>query len=202
MTSKVEKYCRNILATSSCSRLPFHNLEHTKEVVSNVKIVADYLGLSIEEAEPVVIAAWFHDTGHTEVYQGHEEVSKRLAKEFLEKEGYPQEKLAVVLSCIDATKMPQKPENTYAEILCDADVFHIGTTDFFFKKLLLRREWSLKDIMKVTDIEWHKLNRDFLHNHHFYSKYGKEVLEAGKRENEKKVDYILSFCDHEKMVSQ
>ena len=28
----------------------------------------------------------------------------------------------------------------------------LGTTDFFFKKLLLRREWDLKEIMKVQDI--------------------------------------------------
>ena len=82
----------------------------------------------------------------------------------------------------------------YSAVLCDADVFHIGTPDFFFKKLLLRREWNLQGIMKVTDIEWHKLNRKFIHDHHFQTKYGQEVLEAGKRENEKKVAYILGFC--------
>lgn len=194
MIREVENYCCDLLVKSDCAKLPFHNLEHTKEVVSNVGVIAEYLGLSPEETELVATAAWFHDTGHSEVYQGHEEVSKGLAETFLEKEGYPKEKLTNVLSCIDATKMPQQPENSYSEILCDADVFHIGTPDFFFKKLLLRMEWDLKGIMKVTDIEWHKLNRDFLHDHHFHSKYGKEVLEIGKRENEKKVEYILGFC--------
>jgi predicted metal-dependent HD superfamily phosphohydrolase len=163
-------------------------------VVSHAKAICDYIGFSKDEAEPVLIAAWFHDTGHSEVYEGHEEASKRLAKEFLEKEGYPKEKIVTVLSCIDATKMPQICIDRYAAVLCDADVFHIGTTDFFFKKLLLRREWNLNGIMKLSDSEWHQLNRNFLHNYHFKTKYGKEVLELGKRENERKVNYILSFC--------
>jgi uncharacterized protein len=34
----------------------------------------------------------------------------------------------------------------------------------------------------------------FIHDHHFQTKYGQEVLEAGNRENENKVKYILSFC--------
>lgn len=194
MLQQVEKFCSKLLKESKCAGLSFHNYEHTKEVASHAKLICDYLGFDKEESEPILIAAWFHDIGHSEVYQGHEDVSKRLAKEFLEKAGYPKEKLAVVLSGIEATKMPQKCNNTYSAVLCDADVFHIGTSDFFFKKLLLRREWDLKGIMRVTDIEWHKLNREFLHSHHFKTKYGKEVLEQGKSENEKKVKYILSFC--------
>jgi hypothetical protein len=117
-----------------------------------------------------------------------------LAKEFLENEGYPDIILSTVLSCIEATRIPQNCPDSYAAVLCDADIFHLGTTDFFFKKLLLRREWDLQGIMRVEDIEWHKLNRNFLYNHHFKTKYGKEVLEPGKRENVKKVKYILSFC--------
>ncbi len=180
---------------STCTRLPFHNFEHTQEVVSNVKIIANYLDLSREETEPIIIAAWFHDTGHSKKYNGHEEISKDLALIFLDKENYPADKTELVLSCIEATKMPQNPKNNHAKILCDADVFHIGTPDFFFKKLLLRREWDLKGIMKVQDIEWHKLNRDFLHDHHFRTEYGREVLEVGKKENQNKVDYILRFCN-------
>ena len=45
--------------------------------------------------EPIIIAAWFHDTGHSEIYQGHESVSKRLAEGFLRIEGYPKDKIAI-----------------------------------------------------------------------------------------------------------
>ena len=80
MLQQVEKHCTKLLLESKCTKLPFHNLVHTQEVVSHVKLISKELGLTVEETEPILIAAWFHDTGHSEAYQGHEDVSKRLAK--------------------------------------------------------------------------------------------------------------------------
>jgi hypothetical protein len=57
----------------------------------------------------------------------------------MEKASKPVDKIDTILSCIEAIKMPQHPSNEYTEALCDADVFHIGTPDLFYKKLLLRR---------------------------------------------------------------
>ncbi len=78
MINRVHDYCTNILLTSKCANLAFHNVEHTKEVVNNVNVISDYIGLTVKEKEPIVIAAWFHDTGHSERYQGHEDVSERF----------------------------------------------------------------------------------------------------------------------------
>ena len=127
-------------------------------------------------------------------YQGHEDVSKSLASKYLENASYALDKIEMVLSCIEATKMPQHPSNTYTEVFCDADDFHIGASDFFYKKLLLRREWDIKGMIHVENLEWHQLNLKFLHDHHFHTKYGKDVLEPGKLDIEEKAKYILSFC--------
>jgi len=43
MTEKVEKQCTALLLNSKCNTLPFHNIERTKEVVSNVKVICNYL---------------------------------------------------------------------------------------------------------------------------------------------------------------
>ncbi len=194
MILKVSNYCSSILLNDKCAILPFHNLEHTKEVVSNVYVISKFLEFTEQEMEPIIIAAWFHDTGHSEIYQGHESVSKRSAEGFLRIEGYPKDKIATVLNCIEATKMPQSCTDKYSAVLCDADIFHIGTNNFFFKKLLLRREWDIKGIMQVSDLDWHRLNLKFLCDHHFKTLYGKEILKPVKLENEEKVKYILSFC--------
>ena len=85
MLQRVEKFCTKLLSESECSSLPFHNLVHTQEVVNHIKLISNELGLKIEETEPILIAACFHDTGHSEAYQGHEDVSKRLAKAFWKK---------------------------------------------------------------------------------------------------------------------
>ncbi|WP_067034445.1 HD domain-containing protein [Allomuricauda sp. CP2A] len=193
MIDKAKDHCTRLLLNGSCSKLPFHNIEHTKEVVDNARLISSYLGFTGDETEPILIAAWFHDTGLSKTYIGHEEVSKALASEFLKKMHYDPDRLETVLECIDATKMPQCPKNKYAEVLCDADLFHIGTPNFFFKKLLLRREWAVNGIMNVNEMEWHHINFKFLHENHFKTRYGKDILEKGKLVNEAKVKYILSI---------
>lgn len=190
---KVKAHCEHILTTTKCKELPFHNVEHTRQVVQNATTITQQLGLSDEKIEPVLIAAWFHDTGFCDAYEGHEDVSIGLAESFLKKHGYPAEKVEIVISCIEATKMPQDPSNEFAEVLSDADIFHISTPDFFYRKLLLRREWELELGKKSTDLEWHELNLDFLQNHQFFTEYGKKVLMEGQEENEAKVMNLIGL---------
>lgn len=191
--TKTKEYCTKILSSSNCEKLPFHNLTHTQEVVEHVALIAKEIGLDSEQTEPIIIAAWFHDTGHSKTYFGHEEVSKELANVYLKSEKYDSEKIKIVLSCINATQMPQRPSNIYAEVLCDADLFHIGTEMFFCKKLLLRREWELENIKTYSDVEWHKINLTFLNKHKFKTNYGRTVLESVKQDNLKKVKNILNY---------
>lgn len=193
LTAKVENHCTDILANSDCRKLPFHNLRHTQEVVNNVKLISQKLQLSASERELVEIAAWFHDTGFCETYKGHEEESIAIAIKFLTLEGLDAHFIDTICTCIKATKMPQQPENKYAEVLCDADIFHIGTPNFFYRKLLLRREWETFCDLNLNDLEWHKLNLEFLHKHHFRTSYGQNVLEVGKIDNLKKVKQIIEY---------
>ncbi len=108
------KYCSDILRNDKCKNLPFHNFAHTQEVVDNVLLISEAIGLSAKETEFIVIAACFHDTGFSETYEGHEEVSKRLAAHYLAKVNCTKSEIDRVRSCIDATKMPQNS----TDILC------------------------------------------------------------------------------------
>ncbi len=193
MKKKVADFCFQILTKSHCNQFPFHNVTHTEEVVSQVAILCNHLVISEEEQELIEIAAWFHDTGFRETYAGHEAISVKIATSFLEQNGYPSEKIQLIISCIEATKMPQRPSNLYAQILCDADVLHISQPQFFYRKLLLRREWELILNQYYADIEWHRLNLQFLHNHEFFTSYGKSILQEGKDLNEEKVRNILRW---------
>lgn len=195
MIEKVRKHCSDIIKNSACIKLPFHDLQHTLEVVENVQLITSKCSFTIEETEPIIIAAWFHDTGFAEAYKGHEEVSIKYARLFLEKEGYNSDKLAIVLSCIEATKMPQKPSNKFAEVLCDADVYHISTPHFFYRKLLLRKEWELYMDLVITDLEWHQLNLKFIESHHYFSAYGQKEMREGRLKNVEKVKKLLTFYE-------
>lgn len=192
MISSVAAYCTDILTTSKCKELPFHNLQHTKEVVQNVKYLCAAMDINEQNTEILLVAAWFHDTGFSKTYKGHEDESKAIASKFLKQEKVAASFINKVKECIDATKMPQCPNTALAEVLCDADIFHISNSHFFYRKLLLRREWEIFCDDKVTDLEWHKLNLEFLKKHHFRTIYGEDILEQGKQENIKKVELILA----------
>ncbi|MRX62877.1 HD domain-containing protein [Maribacter sp. RZ05] len=192
MTIKsITKYCSDILHSDKCKNLPFHNFAHTQEVVDNVFLISNAIGIRPKEADLIAIAACFHDTGFSETYEGHEEVSKRLAAQYLSKTNCSQNKIERVLSCIDATKMPQNPTDIYAKILCDADLFHLGTTNYMYRNMLLRKEWELFCDNVMTDGEWQLLNIKFLEEHRFKTTYGKEVLEKGKQENLIKLKQLI-----------
>ncbi|MFT5998260.1 MAG: hypothetical protein ACI81P_000713 [Neolewinella sp.] len=192
MLVNVSEYCTALLQ-EYCARYPFHNLTHTKEVVENVQIIGQQLGITPAELEPVIIAAWFHDTGFKEAYDGHEAVSIRLATDFLRSKGYPEKELVIVINCIESTRMPQQPSGKLAEIIADADIFHISNQHFFYRKLLLRREWEIVYDKYYSDYEWHVLNLQFLLGHQFFTACGKQLLMDGQHMNERKMRQLISY---------
>lgn len=187
----ITKYCSDLLQNGKCKNLPFHNFNHTQEVIDNVFLISNALGIPSTETKLIVIAACFHDSGFTETYEGHEAVSIRLAQRYMAKAHCTKYEIDRVSTCIAATKMPQNPTDSYAEILCDADLFHLGSTDFFFKNFLLRKEWELFCDMVMTDDKWILSNIKFLEGHRFKTPYGKEILEREKQKNLNKLKALI-----------
>ena len=159
----------------------------------NVETIGKNTGLTKTELEPIKMAAWFHDIGFCELYLGHENVSIKIAQNFLIENEYSEEQIEIVTECIKATKMPQSPQNKYAEILSDADIFHISNDTFFYRKLLLRREWEIEFNKYSTDYEWHQLNLEFLDKHKFFTEYGKSELMRGQLKNEERVKNLIKL---------
>lgn len=158
----------------------YHNFKHTTEVVDAIKKISSKSELSEEDTEIVVLAGWFHDSGFTQRNENHEDASIEIAKNFLKENNYPEEKIEKIINCINATRYPQKPGNLLEEIICDADLFHLGTKDYEDKSDLLRVEWEKTANKEYTQLEWIKLNIDFLLSHKFYTKYAKKNLEESK----------------------
>jgi len=184
---KTKKHCIGLLLRSRCSSLPFHNEEHTMNVYENVLKIGMYENRDVEELEPVLLAALFHDTGNATAFAGHENHSVTEAGNFLLSQGYPEAKIALVIDCIKATRMPQRPMTIYEEIICDADLYHLGTKVFHEKNRLLRKEWEKFLNTEYSDAAWDSLNITFLEQHCFHTRYGQEILEPVKMENLKEL---------------
>ena len=108
---KTKNFVSELLSKKLTEKHLFHNLEHTIDVVEETEEIANNSDVSKADLELLLIAAWFHDTGHTETYEGHEEVSCRLAREFLEKESYPEKKIEQIFQLIQTTKREHEPAN-------------------------------------------------------------------------------------------
>src|SRR5690606_381055 len=169
-------YCLKFLENSRCKTLPFHSVNHTMEVYSYVKTIAQYEEIFGSNLEPILIAALFHDTGMAETYLDHEEQSVIYATDYLKSKNYPASKIKIVSNCIMATKLPQKPKSKAEKVICDADMYHLGIESYIFRNERLRAEWKTFFNKEYSDEEWYSINMEFLKNHRYHTWFGKTVL--------------------------
>lgn len=158
----------------------FHNVHHTINVVQGVVDIGRAEGLKPQDIEVLMLAAWFHDTGHVDTYAGHEERSIELASGWLRGQQYGENRIAEVVRCIRATKMPQQPTDELERVMCDADLYHLSFPTYDHYQELLREEWKMLLGIEMTDLEWQERNDAFLSRHHYWTRYGRERLEGRK----------------------
>jgi hypothetical protein len=170
----IENYVKELFRTKLNSEVLYHNIRHTVEVVEVSKEIGLAENITASDLEILLIASWFHDTGHFHCCTGHEEQSTEYAKNYLENISYPLNKIGVIIECISATKIPQQPKNKLQEIICDADLHHLGEKDIKERGDLLRKEFELRGIKKLSDIEWLSVSLEFFNNHQFFTDYAKK----------------------------
>lgn len=167
----------------------FHNLAHTMQVVEAVDAIATFYQFSEEEKTILIIAAWFHDTGFTTGrIEGHETESIRIAQSFLTRHSVRQPVIAKVYACILATKMPQHPVSGMDKVICDADLFHLGSNNFKERTELLRLELQSYYNTPLPEKEWDMSNIEFLKSHHYFTGFGQQMLEPVKQQWIKKIE--------------
>ena len=198
--SRAEVFVEHLLKEQLPKSRAFHNLQHTSNVVAAVRKIGDDLKISDEGQELLLLAAWFHDTGHIFTYEGHEEVSCKIADEFFNKMGYDPTKQLKIHELIMATVMPQRPQSLPEQIICDADLFHLSLPEYCQTQELLRKELEQVFSKRFTDEEWQRQNIGFLKNHQYFTTYGKKILGPLKQENilkcEKQLKSILPIIKY------
>jgi predicted metal-dependent HD superfamily phosphohydrolase len=162
----------------------FHNLTHTQEVVAACEEMAEFYKLQDDDRFALSIAAWFHDSGYSKgVAKDHESESIRLATNFLQQQNVPADAIHKTVACIDATRLPQTPTSLISNIICDADLAHLGGPAFFEKSKLLRQEINATHDEKVNKKDWRKINIKFLEGHKYFTDYAKQKFDPIKQRN-------------------
>ena len=184
-------YVIDLFKNHSDDKLRYHNIEHTKNVVHATILIAGKCKVSEKELEMLTVSAWFHDVGYLEKIINHEDISKKYAREFLVEHGFDEEYIAQVEKFIEATRMPQNPQDKLSAILCDADLFHVSQEDFMTETQIFWDELSAMNGEDLSEIKYLERTLRFFKDHKFKTEYGKTVLNPGKKSNLKKVKKAL-----------
>ncbi|SCW44066.1 Pycsar system effector family protein [Mucilaginibacter sp. NFR10] len=187
LLEQVKQYAISYFDVHHDPDLIYHNLRHTKDVVAAATQIANHYQLSDEDFFVVISASWFHDTGYFTDKKDHESKSVALATHFLKQHKVEQAVIDKVSGCILATKMPQSPADLLQQIICDADLFHLGTDDFRDKNKLLRKEMEAIKKHDIDKDEWRNYNIEFLQGHEYYTDYCRLLLNDQKHKNLQKL---------------
>jgi predicted metal-dependent HD superfamily phosphohydrolase len=185
---KVKHHVHHFFGTKALAQLSYHNLVHTEAVVANAVKIANHYRLEDRETFIVVTAAWFHDAGYsTGEAAGHEKRGAEMAAEFLRSEEVGEDVITEVEGCILATVWPQNPTNFLQQVVCDADLFHLGTPEFGDWNKLVRKEAEHRLGRKIDKTEWRKSTIKLLESHTYQTDYCRDLLDKQKKKNLEKL---------------
>ncbi len=183
LLAAVEEHVLNFIQEKSPPTNLYHDLTHTSEVVKSAEKIGQKEGLTEEEIFLIKMAAWFHDVGYIDDCEQHEQKSSEHARNFLSKNNLDDDRINKITSAIMATKMPPSPKDLFEEVLCDADLLHVGKKDFFDRSEMFRMEIERRDKVEYSDSDWYKKNIEFVAKHKFFTNYAIERYQEQKNAN-------------------
>jgi predicted metal-dependent HD superfamily phosphohydrolase len=185
---QISDYVHSYFIEHANGKFLYHNLGHTKEMVEASKKISDHYKLNEHDNFIVTAAAWFHDTGYLVAeIEVHEMKSAELAENYLVGAGVNIADIMEIKNCILATKLPQRPSTQLENIVCDADLYHLGTDHFKENSKLLKKETEAITGQPIDGTLWRANNIRLLESHEYHTDYCKELLTKVKLEHLEKL---------------
>lgn len=188
LLTEIQNYVDDYFKNHHDPKYVYHNINHTENVVRAATEIANHFQLNEADFFVVSAASWFHDLGYMSDPGNHEEAGATIAAAYLQQKGLDEQLVNAVRQCILATKMPQAPGSLLEKIICDADLYHLGTDDFFHLSKLMRKEHELvAEDTTLDKEEWNLKTLQLLEKHHYQTEYCQLLLNATKNKNQKKL---------------
>ena len=186
--AQVQPFVQALFENSHHKKLFYHDLKHTENVVEKATQIAGHYRLNDRDMFLISTASWFHDTGYIADHSaGHEERSVKIASDFLIKHHADEKDIEAIKQIILATEMPQKPVGLLQEIICDADLFHLGTDKFLKISKEVKKDIEELTHHKISGHAWREKNIEFLEQHHYFTDYCRLLLDEGQKKNLEKL---------------
>ncbi len=185
----LEEFILERLEKELPGNLFFHNVEHTSHVYAQVELLG--LGEKVSDEDLLVLrtAALLHDMGYIDRSDDHESRSVEFAREILPLYRYKDEQIERICDLILATRMPPEPRNLLEQIICDANLDHMGRVDFLIQSDKLFQEYRIRNRIRSKK-EWNQSQIRFLETHEFYTSVARRMREVPR---EKQIENIKQF---------
>jgi uncharacterized membrane-anchored protein YitT (DUF2179 family)/HD superfamily phosphodiesterase len=181
-SEKAIRFILDKIAAELPAYLTYHSVKHTKDVLQYAKELAAAEQINGDDLTILLTAAAYHDAGFLETYEGHEEISCGVAEAFLPQFEYTDDQIKRVCDAIMATRIPQEPANKLSEVLCDADLYYLGTNNYSNGAEGLYQEMYAAGLIKGRE-EWVHYQIKFLHSHHYFTQTAQQKLTANQHQN-------------------
>jgi hypothetical protein len=79
-----------------------------------------------------------------------------------------------------ATQLPQNPQDHLSELMCDADLGHLGTEKASLRGESLRLEIMMVNNKEISLKDWNKTNLNFYKNHKYFTKSAEKLFGSSK----------------------
>lgn len=179
LLTETEQYIQDYLSSHLPEGYVFHNPEHTAQTVAAARTIGEGFALSERDMGVLLLATWFHDTGYSEGPENHEERSCADAEKFL-RGRISEDEMKDILGCIRATKVPQSPHTVLEQIICDADLSHLGMETYWDRNSRLRQEFTLTRNKVMSDREWVDFELNFMLTHEYHTIVARELFNKRK----------------------
>ncbi len=180
----VEDYIFSLHQSNLSGVYTYHDYNHSLKVVNAVKEIITAENINDNDAELLILSAWFHDIGYINGCQNHETTSAKIAEDFLLKQNFSIDKINIIKQLIEATRFDVEPQNYLEQVIKDADFNHFADENYIAYSELLRNEFATCNNMEFSDLEWHKKNFEILSlKHRYYTEYAKKYWQPKKENN-------------------
>ena len=183
LVKDAQEYITNLFAKELPAKLTYHTIGHTEAVVKECRALAPAAKLSEADTENLLLAAWFHDAGYLDVYDGHEFRSMERAGAWLTEHGLPKDRIELIQGLIKTTHRDSPPETELQKLLSDADMSNLARDDYRSRAELLRTEWELVLDKTYSTPEWTELQLNFMLAHKYQSEAGKARYKKDLKKN-------------------
>jgi len=194
LLQETEQHIRDFFAGNLSEKYVFHNPEHTAQTVAAARILGEGFRLGDRDMTVLLLATWFHDSGYTDGPEEHEERSCGHAERFLTGK-VSEDELNDIKACIRATRVPQKPFSVLEQIICDADLSHLGMQTYWDRNSRLRQEFALTRAIVMSDNEWVDFELNFMLTHEYHTVVAQELF------NKRKAKHVQSLLKQKRRLN-